>query len=193
MLSSYAKFIMNAFVIEGLVETDLRYDVKMFSVENYYGQPSNNSNNINLNKKAFLPHLVYYNTEDIETSQDIKTPFLLRILPPNPKNEEILPTKVPKNDNDDSDSDSDSNDNCYKSENFTYDNDKLIENLENVLYIGMDWITIRFLSEEINFAVELHSLTNQLIFPRLDDENESLDSCLQLFIEPEILDPQNDW
>lgn len=203
VLSSYAKFIMNAFVPEELVrvKSDLRYDIKMFSVENYKKQFSNSvSNNIdiNLNEKTLLPHLVHYMTEDIETSQDIKTPFLLKLLNPDRKDEEIVPTKVPKNDNvllDDSESDNDSDDSDIDSngENFIYDNDKLIGNLENVIYIAMDWITLKYIKGNFNFSVKLTSIAEQLNFNKLDDNFETLDSCLESFIEPEILGPQNYW
>lgn len=73
------------------------------------------------------------------------------------------------------------------------DNDQLLD-INNLYFIGMDWITVKNFPS-YPFAVQLNSLEKNIEYENIgnDEDDVTLDDCLQAFIEPEILGPQNCW
>lgn len=73
-----------------------------------------------------------------------------------------------------------------------YDNDAVLD-LDNHFYLSVDWIDIKNFSSKISVRLLTNEcqVANEVITS--GDNEITLDDCLKLFNEPEVLGPQNCW
>src|SRR5699024_9935839 len=74
-----------------------------------------------------------------------------------------------------------------------FENDTVLDVGDMLFYLSMDWIDIQNAPPEM--VVTVSATKNQTLndFSLSVDEQITLDDCLKLFNEPEVLGPQNCW